>query len=127
MPISKTFYELNQNSHLKDIDHEIYDFICENFRTQRRGLTKPYTFRLNQQISNMVRDQMLLELENLVSDYRLTGTESKFYSDRQKSSWPNILEELERLKIKIKDEIDTDRSFFGFPLNMPFTTLQDVW
>jgi hypothetical protein len=51
----------------------------------------------------MIRDQMLLELENMVSDYRLTGTESKFYSERQKSTWPNVLEELERLKTKIKD------------------------
>lgn len=38
-----------------------------------------------------------------------------------------MLDELERMKSQVKDQIDPDRVFLGFPLNMPFTTVQDVW
>ena len=31
------------------------------------------------------------------------------------------------MKNQVKDQIDSDRKFFGFPLNMPFTTVQDLW
>lgn len=90
-------------------------------------MMRPYTFRMNNNISDLIRNEMLIELETLSNDFRLTGNDSKFYSAKQKSEWPSILEELERLKGKVKNSIEENKEFYGFPLHFTFTTVEDIW
>jgi hypothetical protein len=62
-------------------------------------------------------------------DFRLTGQDSPLYLDyeRKKAKYAEALEKLEEDRSKIKDSVDSDKQLFGFTLNMPFTTIKDIW
>ena len=105
----------------------IYNYVKTMMETDRKKLLRPHTFRVNIDLSNFVRQKMLMEMEIIKSEYRLTGSDSPLYSEKQRTGWGDAWFTLEKLKDSLKNKVDTDRRLFGFPLNMPFTTLDDVW
>lgn len=63
-------------------------------------------------------------------DHRLTGGDSRIYSGvshEQKNKFPSAIDQLEKEKNKIKAEVDADKLFYGFTINVPYTSDRDLW
>lgn len=69
--------------------------------SDRKKHFTPYTMKINPNVSNAVRNKILLECETFKNDFRLSGAESTLYdevSHEQKSQYPRALAKLEDAK-----------------------------
>ena len=48
------------------------------------------------------------------------GNEGEFNRKKQ-------LEELEKLQNEIKDELNDNNNIYGFPINLSYTTMREIW
>ena len=108
----------------------MFEYLRKNLETDRKKHFKPYTFKLNSNLSNLIRNKLLLDCELFRNDFRISGTDSKIYSDfssDQKAKYPKALDDIEQEKNRIKGEVDADKNIYGFTINAPYTTNQDIW
>ena len=112
------------------LENRLYDYIRGNLETERRKHFKPYTFKINTNISNVIRNKILYSCETFKMDYRISGGDSTLYSENAydaKGRYAKALEELEQEKNRIKGEIDADKLLYGFTINVPYTSDKDIW
>ena len=64
--------------------------------------------------------------EQFKADHRVLGADSTLYSDRTKSVYEEVVAKIQEERDRIKTDIPPEKNFYGFTLNMTYTTLPEI-
>jgi hypothetical protein len=84
-----------------------------------------FVTRINSEISRSIYENLLFSLETFRYRVCESGLNSPLQNFRE--GYEKAVEELNRQKETTNNQVELERRFYGFPLNVPFTSLEAVW